>query len=181
MHRALKLHPQSRCAAVTRIGVDITRTRADSLALRYVVTGRIGDLRMSAATAPTRADELWRHTCFEAFVRVPPGAAYYEFNFAPSTEWAAYRFDGYRSGMRRASEIGDPRIETESAGDLYEMRASVTLPGPPGAADWQLGLAAVIEEMGGNRSYWALAHPEGKPDFHHDAAFAYILPAAGQP
>jgi hypothetical protein len=46
-----------------------------------------------AAVAAARTDELWRHTCFEAFVRTSPAPAYYEFNFAPSTQWAAYRFD----------------------------------------------------------------------------------------
>ena len=115
MRQALRLHPDSLCAAVTRIEVDVARPRAGSLVLSYVVTGRIDDLRLPPVTASARADELWRHTCFEAFVRASPGEAYYEFNFAPSTQWAAYRFDCYRSGMRVAAEIAAPRIETRSA------------------------------------------------------------------
>src|SRR3546814_3736372 len=31
----------------------------------------------------------------------------------------------------------------------------------------KLALSAVIEELDGTKSYWALAHPPGKPDFHH--------------
>jgi hypothetical protein len=31
---------------------------------------------------------------------------------------------------------------------------------------WRIGLAAVIEERSGHKSYWALAHPPGKADFH---------------
>ena len=38
---------------------------------------------------------------------------------------------------------------------------------------WQLGLSAVIEELNGHKSYWALAHPPGKPDFHHSDCFTY--------
>src|SRR5687767_1847903 len=105
MRQALKLHPDSRCIAVTRIEVDVARPSPDSLLLRYFVTGKMSDLRLPPVTAPARADELWQHTCFEAFVCALPGAAYYEFNFAPSTQWAAYRFSGYRSGMSVASEI----------------------------------------------------------------------------
>jgi hypothetical protein len=37
---------------------------------------------------------------------------------------------------------------------------------------WRIGLAAVIEETHGHKSYWALAHPPGKADFHHSDSFA---------
>jgi hypothetical protein len=33
-------------------------------------------------------------------------------------------------------------------------------------------LAAVIDETSGHKSYWALAHPPGKADFHHSDCFA---------
>jgi hypothetical protein len=181
MRQALRLHPDSRCAAVTRIDVDVTRPRAASLALSYVVTGKIGDLRLAPITASARADELWRHTCFEAFVRVSPGEPYYELNFAPSTRWAAYRFDGYRSGMRVAAGIGAPRIEVQSDAERYTLQAALELDelfGLPGKAGWRLSLAAVIEEANGSKSYWALAHPPGKPDFHHADGFALELSPA---
>jgi hypothetical protein len=34
-----------------------------------------------------------------------------------------------------------------------------------------LGLSAVLEEANGRKSYWALAHPPGKADFHHADCF----------
>ena len=37
-------------------------------------------------------------------------------------------------------------------------------------------LAAVIEEEDGAKSYWALAHPPGKSDFHHTDCFVARLP-----
>jgi hypothetical protein len=190
MRQALLLHPTSLSIAVTRIEVEITRPQAGRLVLAYVVTGRIGDLVVPRAAAPTRTDELWRHTCFEAFVRRPPGKAYYEFNFAPSTQWAAYQFSGYRSGMRVGSEIGAPRIEVDSAPERYILRASLELDevllvasgGERGqGAAWRLGLSAVIEEAGGRQSYWALAHPQGRPDFHHSDCFALEVPEPWRP
>ncbi len=176
MRQGLKLHPDSRCGAATRIDVEIAR-RAGNLVLRYVVTGRTSDLRLPPVVAPARTGGLWRHTCFEAFVRASPGAAYYEFNFAPSTQWAAYRFSGYRRGMSIADGIASPRIDVRSDGGCYELRASLALD-PPGDAAWHVGLSAVIEETGGGLSYWALAHPPGEPDFHHSDCFALELAPA---
>jgi len=141
----------------------------------YVVTGKISELRLPAVTTAARTGELWRHTCFEAFVRPSPGEAYFEFNFAPSTQWAAYRFDSYRSGMRVATAIGAPRIDVQSAPERYTLQAALDLSSLPRDAGWRLGLAAVIEEVSGRQSYWALAHPPGKPDFHHSDCFALEL------
>ena len=145
--------------------MDVARLGASRLVLRYVVTGTIADLAMPVPIAPSRADDLWRHTCFEAFVCPAPGEAYYEFNFAPSTQWAAYGFDGYRKGMRVAAEIGAPRFEVISTPERYTLQAVLELSAPAGAR-WRVGLTAVIEEGSGRLSYWALAHPPGKPDFH---------------
>ena len=176
--QVLRLHPDSLCVAATQIEVDVARARAGGLLLSYAVTGRIGDLRLPPVAAAASGDELWQHTCFEAFVRPLPGAAYYEFNLAPSTQWATYRFDSYRSGMRVAAEIGAPRIEAQTAPERYTLQAALGLSSLPREALWRLGLAAVIEETNGNKSYWALAHPPGKPDFHHCDGFALELSSA---
>jgi hypothetical protein len=179
MRQVLKVHPDSRCSAATHIEVDVARPRAGSLVMRYCVTGKISDLYMPPATAAAaRADELWQHTCFEAFVRASPGAGYYEFNFAPSTQWAAYWFSGYRTGMRVATEISAPHIEVQSSRECYTLQASLELDplsSLPLDGRWRLGLSALIEQTSGRKSYWALAHPPGKADFHHPDCFACEL------
>ncbi len=183
MRRTLKLHPDSRCDAVTAIEVEAARPAAGRLRLRYRVTGDPGGLVLPAAAAPGRAEGLWKQTCFEAFLRAAPGGAYAEINLAPSQLWAAYGFEGYRAGMRPA-EIAAPQVETGIDTESYELQADLTLDGLaelPAAGPWQLGLSAVIEEAGGRVSYWALAHPPGKPDFHHSDCFALELAAAWRP
>jgi hypothetical protein len=175
MPLALTRHPDSTCVAATRIEVDVARPGVGTLALSYVVHGDVTELRLPPVTLPARGHELWQNTCFEAFVGTAAGTAYYEFNFAPSTQWAAYRFTSHRSGMEVATEIGASRIETQSASDRYTLRASLSmdeLSGLPRDLGWRLGLAAITEDMRGGRSYWALAHPPGKPDFHHFDCFA---------
>ena len=37
------------------------------------------------------ADELWRHTCSEAFLAAGDGAAYHELNFSPSGRWLYFQ------------------------------------------------------------------------------------------
>jgi hypothetical protein len=148
---------------------------AGGLVLFYLVIGRIGDLHIPPPVAPARTDELWQHTCFEAFVRTSSGPGYYEFNFAPSTQWAAYWFDRYRSGMRVATEISAPHIEVRSSQACYRLQASLEMNQMSRLridGKWRIGLAAVIEETSGRKSYWALAHPPGKADFHHSDSFA---------
>lgn len=178
MRLALIHDPDTPGAAVTGIAVDVARSRAGCLVLGYVVTGDIGAVRMPGAAAPERTDGLWRHTCFEAFVGFSAGGGYYEFNFAPSKQWAAYRFTAYRCGMAVADGIAAPAIAVEQAPERYALQATLALhrlPGLSSTAPWRLGLSAVIEESSGRISYWALAHPPGKPDFHHAACFACDL------
>jgi hypothetical protein len=181
MRQELKLHPGSLSFATTRIAVDVARPRAGILVLYYFVTGKINDVRIPPVVPPARAGELWRHTCFEAFIRGSQAEGYYEFNFAPSTQWAAYRFSSYRSGMRVATEISAPRIEVQSDAGLYTLQASLGLDQASSLrrdAVWRLGLSAVLEETSGRKSYWALAHPPGKPDFHQSVCFAHEISAA---
>src|SRR5580700_9156406 len=149
MRQTLRLHPDSQCAAATRIEADVARPRPGNMILSYVVSGRIGDLRMPPVVAAARADELWRHTSFEAFVRPSTGSAYYEFNFSPSTQWAAYQFSGYRSAMRDATEIVAPRIEVRSTAESYTLQASLELDGL--SLPWRIGLSGVLEETNGRK------------------------------
>jgi hypothetical protein len=175
MRRPLKLHPHSVCAAAAGVEVEITRPAGGSVLLSYAVTGVIGDLLLPQIAAPARADELWRHTCFEAFVMDAAGEGYYEFNLAPSTQWAVYRFDRYRSGMRAATDFEPPQIVSRSAPERYTLRAALSLPDRLRDQRFRLCLAAVIEERNGNTSFWALAHPPGRPDFHHADSFVLEL------
>lgn len=176
MRLALKLHPESECSAVESIIVEATRPRGTALLLHYRVTGRIEELRLPPPARPERADGLWQHSCFEAFVASPGDAGYDELNFAPSREWAAYRLTGYRRGMSQA-QTAAPRIETRADGQHFELIAELELD-QPSDLPWRAGLSAVIEEASGRKSYWALAHPPGQPDFHHKDCFALELPPA---
>lgn len=161
-------HPDTPSRAVDRIDVAVARPEPGLLALRYTVAGRIAEVSFAPPSEPIRTDELWRTTCFEAFVQTDPGGAYYEFNLATSSKWAAFHFTGYREGMALA-EVSPPAIILGANATHIDVDALIYL--PASAAPWRLALTAIIEETNGEKSYWALKHPPGKPDFHHAAGF----------
>jgi hypothetical protein len=177
MRLILQRHPDTPCAAVEGIDAEASRLEAGALALRFTVMGRIDAVRVPPSAPSARTDELWRHTCFEAFVRPLTGEAYHELNFAPSTAWAAYRLAEYRAPLAPALDVGPPSLEIGLDRGQLVVAAAVTLPSLPAREPWRIGLSAVIEEADGRMSYWALAHPAGKPDFHHLDCFALELPA----
>ncbi len=174
----LSLHPGTPCPALAGIEAITEHVSSNSVTISYSMTGRIADIAMPPQRAAARSNDLWQRTCFEAFVRPSDGLAYYEFNFSPSGEWAAYRFAKYRVGMCEAEGISAVKIDARSDRDSYTLRASLLFDGSfelARAASWHLGLAAVIEEKSGRKSYWALAHPSDKPDFHHPDCFIHQL------
>ncbi|MCW3837774.1 DOMON-like domain-containing protein [Sphingomonas canadensis] len=169
-------HPSTGPSAISEVTVVVTRTFG-GIDLRYRVRGGIDRLVVPGASLPQRSDGLWKTTCFELFAKLHDEDGYQEFNFAPSSRWAAYRFDGYRSGMREAAMFYH-QITPRSEPGLFELHVNVIAEEMADLAVWQAALSAVIEETDGTKSYWALHHPPGKPDFHHPDCFVIDLPPA---
>ena len=175
MPHTLKLHPDSTCASVIRIDASVSR-QATLLTVRYVLHGNIASLAIPPGAAPQRVDGLWQHTCFEVFIRAAD-AEYFEFNLSPSTQWAAYRFEAWREG-RADAEIAAPVVTVTTSADRFELQTVIdcTPLAELRTRAWRVALSAVIEErLGSSTSYWALAHPPGKADFHHTDGFAIEL------
>ena len=180
MRHALILHPTLTCPPVTAITVDIARPTHTSLTLRYALTGDIAALRIPPLAAAARQDDLWKHTCFEAFLRPVGGESYAEFNLSPSSRWAAYRFDRFREGMVDAPMAVPPIITVRATADSLVLEAAIDLSGAPDlVGDVVLAISTVVETAEGALSYWAVAHRPRRPDFHHPDGFVVALPAKG--
>jgi hypothetical protein len=140
------------------------------LRLTFVVGGDTGALVLAAPAArPGRRDRLWEHTCCEAFVGTPDGSAYLELNVSPSGDWALWAFDAQRTGMRAAATVGAPPIRVLRSATEVRCDALVddaVLRGFLGPPPYRVGLTAVLEEVGGNRAYFACRHVGPNPDFH---------------
>jgi hypothetical protein len=148
------------------------------LAVRYLLQGDLGRVRVPRARTPRIVERLWQHTCCEVFVARKGSPGYHEFNLGPSGEWAAYAFVRYRDGGLLADDKLNPGITVRSTAEKLELDAQVRLGQlSPRHLDARLslGLSVVVEDDSGTLSYWALRHPSARPDFHHPDSFALEL------
>jgi hypothetical protein len=177
---ALVAHPQTPAALPATLVADARRVSALVLRCDFILQADLTRLALPLRRTGERRDELWRHTCFEAFVSAPEGTGYYEFNFSPSGDWAAYQFEDHRRGMMPAPLGRAPSVQVDVRPGRLALSATLELGGLTTlerAVPLRLALAAVLEDQHGALSYWALRHAPGKPDFHHRTGFALELHA----
>lgn len=176
----LEAHALTRGGPVHTVVAQVCRMPRGMLTVTYTIEGAIDRVCVPIARAPRRVDALWQHTCCELFVRREGSASYHEFNFAPSGEWAAYEFESYRQGRAPLNEGLNPNVT--ALGGRYNLIVTAAVPLERLSADHvrsalDIAISTVIEAEDGSLSYWALAHPAGKPDFHHADAFVLKLDA----
>ena len=176
----LAAHPSSPCDEIRRFEAGFGTARLPGeLEVHFRIEGDISRIWLPPIELARRRDGLWQHTCFEVFLRPDGSDSYHEFNFAPSGDWAAYRFAGRRRDST-APEMPAPRIECRRRPDGCTLSAQIAIAALPElaqAASLDAALTAVIETTGGARSYWALAHGGEEPDFHDPATFMLRVPA----
>jgi hypothetical protein len=177
----LTCHPSTRTETVRAMRVLVRRLASAELQMTFRLDGDISRIRIPPPGVARINPDLWRHTCFEAFIAVDGQPAYHEFNFAPSGEWCIYALSGYRNGGPIADETMRPQIAVRSTGSRLELDALVRLDilsAIHARASLRIGLSAVIEASEG-LSYWALRHRSDKPDFHDADGFALLLEPPG--
>jgi hypothetical protein len=181
IHTELLCHPDSGCALVRSLQVGLEIRPNSGLHLCYELTADLSRLFIPEPSPPHMTDGLWQHTCFEAFIAVADDSRYHEFNFCPSSQWAAYAFDGYRV-PRQWKARHSPDIQTHRTDTLLKLEADISavdLPPNERNRPYRLGLTAVIETVDENRSYWALYHSGSTPDFHQREGFVKSFTVLG--
>ena len=171
----LTAHPSNPSDAVRSVVAQLRAQEPGIVVFEYSLAADMSRISVSLSGTGGRADDLWKHTCFEAFVAPADAAGYYEFNFSPSLDWAIYRFSSYRQAMPLAEIDQAPEISVRRSDDGLQLKATVRLGHLAGVRDarsLRIALTAVVEEKNGRLSYWGLWHAPGKPDFHHSHGFA---------
>lgn len=179
----LVCHPGAGNPAVRALRASASLLPGGVLAFAFLLEADLAGVRLPPKAAEGRTDGLWHHTCFEAFIAGATGAAYEEFNFSPTGQWAAYAFRAYREGMAPLADVA-PDIVVQRGADWLQLEARVAVTAMPdalGQSPRLAGLSAVIEDGAGGLSYWALRHPADAPDFHHRQGFALCLADGERP
>ena len=124
-----------------------------------------------------RSDQLWESTCFEFFLAPVKGKHYWEFNLSPDGSWNFYSLKSYRSELREAQEVlTPPVVERKLQAKRGQLQFSLDLTdliaaNPLLLQEFKMACSAVIKWQGEETSYYALQHPQLKPDFHHPEGF----------
>lgn len=180
----LKLMPFDFGAAPSiSIMVTLTRNALNVLTLEYrwIDLGSVIEWPASKTSKePSRKDDLWKATCFEAFFSVPSTKAYWEVNLSPSGNWNVYHFDDYRSGMKeevKIDKVDMVKVENQRAykATLHldalasgsSQNNNMMLPNTP----LDFSIAAVIQRNNDTQSFWAVEHTGDEPDFHRRDSF----------
>jgi len=171
-------HPEMGSQAIKSVEVDVVEA-TNTILLMYSVEP--AETLLLPAYGRERRDNLWQGSCFELFIK-PETRGYVEFNFAPLEAWNAYSFLDWRMGRRAYQPDAEPKMvdsRTDSRKEAFPGRYELDVVLSPDImlfAPATVSLAAILEEEGGAKSYWALAHPPGEPNFHHADCFAARLP-----
>ncbi len=164
-------HPAVPAPPVRQFRAAVSWAAGRKLALVFRLEARISHFRIPRPVQPQRADELWEHSCFEAFIACPRRAAYLEINLSPSCAWSVFHFDDYRKGRRDVA--AEPEIAVLQGPDVVQVEASLSIDAwlrrPPQRL--YVAFASILEDDFGELSYWAPEHPDETPDFHDPRAY----------
>ena len=178
LHQTLIYHPATPSDLVSQLTATVSELPENYIHLSYQLNGDLSQLLIPELQAPSASDNLWQHSCFELFIAQADTENYYEFNFSPSTLWAAYAFNSYR--VRRQWDIKHaPEICISQTLNQLQVDVTLDLTDLSLSNDYKnclIGLTAVIESKQNDLSYWAIKHPEAQPNFHHRDGFILYTP-----
>ena len=160
--------------------IEITGSisRRDSvLSLRYEIWGDLGAIALpQPVNSPARRYGLWEATCFEFFLAPKNSPQYWEFNLSPGGCWNVFSFQGYRQGMQEDRRFVSLPFNFRSLSDSLHLHLDVDLaPIIPADQALEAAVSAIIVDINGRVTYWALAHPGPQPDFHRRDSFIIEL------
>ncbi|MFN8642609.1 MAG: DOMON-like domain-containing protein [Candidatus Binatia bacterium] len=170
---AIRLVPHPATPGPAVASLTVTVTRGADLRLAYDLRGDLDAIALPPLAMPGFADDLWRHTCFEAFIGREGGPDYVEYNFSPSGRWAVYSFADTRQRVDLDHAGLAPTMDWRHRdGRRLTLDATVPLARLPRLAGAVLlvGASAVIETRDGAQSFWAFHHADDRPDFHRPEA-----------
>jgi hypothetical protein len=131
-----------------------------------------GQTQKWSSDAMTREEELWKHTCFEAFLNPVGFPLYFEFNFSLKSAWNCYQFERYR--YPQPPKVCWDFVLKSIVWDEFEGKLKIHLENRTQYKKFKVGLTAVLEEKSGLKHYCALAHKGTQPDFHLLDSFTLI-------
>ncbi len=170
---SLQPFPNSKSLPSIAITGNIDR-RENILAIDYSLVGNLENLFIPKPThTPTRKHKLWEETCLECFLGVKNSPNYWEFNLSTAGDWNIYRFQDYRHQMEEEKKFSSLPFNVEKQADRLLLKLKLDLNKiVPEDKSLEISITAVVKQMDGEITYWALTHRGEKADFHRRDSFA---------
>jgi hypothetical protein len=166
-------------AHIPDVKIDGHASRQNNLlTIQYLLLGGTGKILLpERSRSPMRKNGLWATTCFEFFLAQHNDPQYWEFNLSPSGDWSLYHMDAYRRvGFREEMSIQRLQFEVRHQAGCVSLNASLDLsPLIQEGQPIELAVSSVLQTIDKHETFWALVHPEAKPDFHIRDSFLIQL------
>lgn len=150
---------------------------SNRLSISYALHGSLAEITIPVISdKPARKDTLWEETCFELFLGLKGSDQYWELNLSPAGHWNVYRFKTYRQEMQEELAFLSLPFIVRNQPDalLLDLDFGMDMI-VPGEQKLEIAISAVIKLKNGKVTYWALAHPGPKADFHRRDSFIIEL------
>lgn len=145
------------------VSAELNANNNSSL-LKITLTGDISEVSLSESDH----EELWRHTCFELFIRDRHGEGYEEINCSPGGRFSRTYLSSYRNVHSVREFHTAPDIICSRQGDSCEYAicfAGIDI------VQGEIAVAVITADDRGTRRFWGMNHRGDIPDFHHDDNF----------
>jgi hypothetical protein len=144
-----------------------------------------GDLQTAVLPAfipiDRRRHELWRQTCFELFFGIPGELQYWEVNLGLDGCWNLYHFTGYRLGMQEDAAVEALTYRVLREENIFSLSCRLDVQKlVPDCQRVEVGIAAVVLDLSGTATHWAIDHFASRPDFHDRQSFLMVLPGVAK-
>ncbi len=172
----IKLVPFENSSAPAIEVITSFHDHGDALIISYKVVGEL--LALDLGTTPKhygqilRTMKLWEKTCFELFIKNSRDQ-YLEFNFSPMFEWNAFYFEKKGDPLKEWEAIKSVNIDILNDLEVFQLIAKIKKADLPENffVQTNAAISSVIKEKSGTLSYWAITHPDVRPNFHHFDSF----------
>ena len=155
---------------------------SDSFFISFSIKNDLQSIDLGDSTpCKERIIKLWEKTCFELFIKNQNGA-YLEFNFSPNFGWNCFFFNQKGEELKEWETMQMPSTDVLLSIDHFLLVAEIKKIYFPKtffdrsnnvANNLEAGITCVIKDKLGTLSYWALAHCDTRPNFHHFDSFKY--------
>ncbi len=157
------------------VNAELTQVSPHLCFIQYSLIGSLHFIQWTPTTSePRRCDDLWQHTCLEAFFSLDQQAnsPYTEMNISPAGHWNFYDFSAYRTDQRRTDHVS-VAITSKNQTDQALFQVEIKSPLKPLLLQY-CGISVILEFQDGEKSYWALDHISPRPDFHNKMSWTLI-------